>query len=72
LETPLLLPAGRICADSQGRHWWQCGAGCLPLDSAPPVATLGAELTAAAGLWNGTRLSLIAAHSNWGRLSFGG
>jgi hypothetical protein len=72
LETPLLLPAGRICADSQGRHWWQSGATCLPLDSAPPVAILGAELTAAAGLWNGTRLSLIAAHSNWGRLSFGG
>jgi hypothetical protein len=72
LETPLLLPAGRICADSQGRHWLQSGATCLPLECAPPAATLGAELTAAAGLWNGTRLSLIVAHSNWGRLSFGG
>jgi hypothetical protein len=72
LETPMLLPAGRICADSQGRHWLQSGATCLPLDTAPPVASLGAELSTAAGLWNGTRLSLIAAHSNWGRLSFGG
>jgi len=72
LETPLLLPAGRICVDSQGRHWLRSGATCLPLDSAPPAVTLGAELTAAAGLWNGARLSLIAAHSNWGRLSFGG
>ncbi len=72
METPLLLPAGRIAADSQGRHWFQSDATCLPLDTVAPTAALGAALTTAAGLWNGTRLSLIAAQSNWGRLSFHG
>jgi hypothetical protein len=72
LATPLLLPAGRICADSQGRHWFQSAAACLPLHAAAPAASLGAELATAAGLWNGARLSLITAQSNWGRLRFDG
>jgi hypothetical protein len=72
LETPLLLPAGRICADGQGRHWLQAGATALPLVAAAPLVALGAELSAAAGIWNGARLALLAAQSNWGRLGFDG
>ena len=34
-----------------------------------PLA-LGASIEAAAGIWDGVRLSLIAAQTNWGRLGF--
>ena len=72
LETPILLPPGRICVDATGQQWLQAGAAALPLDRNVPAAALGAELSQAAGLWNGTRLALIAAQSNWGRVSFDG
>jgi hypothetical protein len=72
LEVPLLLPAGRIGSNANGRGWWCGGAGesALPLAEAPPLLALGASVEAAAGVWNGKRLSLIAARSDWGRLRF--
>jgi hypothetical protein len=72
LEAPLLLPAGRICLDPAGRHWWRGEDVALPLaDPAPPVA-LGTVLHSAMGLWTGARLKLLAAQTGWGRLGFDG
>ena len=71
IETPLLLGEGRICADGGGRAWWRSSDGCCaPLREAPPALALGAAVESAVGLWDGARLSLIAARTNWGRLGF--
>jgi hypothetical protein len=73
IETPLLLPSGRVCADAGGRPWWRSDGGqWAPLGAAPPPLSLGAVIEHAAGIWNGTRLMLIAAQTNWGRLGFDG
>jgi hypothetical protein len=70
-EVPLLLPAGRICADSAGRGWWRSANDVwAQLHDAPPPLALGASIESAAGIWDGARLSLIAARTNWGRLAF--
>jgi hypothetical protein len=70
-ETPVLLPAGRICAEASGRAWWRSNDGIVvPLRSAPSALALGASIERAAGVWDGFRLSLIAARTNWGRLGF--
>jgi hypothetical protein len=73
IEVPMLLPEGRICADAAGRAWWRSEHDLwAPLrDPAPPLA-LGAVIERAAGIWDGARLSLIAARTNWGRLGFDG
>jgi hypothetical protein len=71
IETPVLLPAGRICAEASGRAWWRSHDGIVvPLHNAPSALALGASLERAAGVWEGSRLSLIAAQTNWGRLGF--
>jgi hypothetical protein len=70
LEAPILLPQGRIAEDRAGRAWWVRGDAVLPIDIAPPAVALGVELEAAAGIWNGARLSLLAGRSPWGRLGF--
>jgi hypothetical protein len=75
LEAPLFLPAGRLCAEGAGPGWWrseQNPAVGLPLAESPPPAALGARLSTAIGLWNGARLDLMAADSDWGRQSFDG
>jgi hypothetical protein len=72
LETPLLLPQGRICQEKSGRNWW-CStdaAAALPLARAVPSFALGATIEAAAGIWDGARLSIIAAQTDWGRIGF--
>ncbi|HEY3146585.1 MAG TPA: hypothetical protein VGJ75_09550, partial [Dongiaceae bacterium] len=72
-EVPLLLPEGRVCADAAGRGWWRSTDGAwAPLREPPPPLALGASIERAAGIWDGARLSLIAAQTNWGRLSFDG
>ena len=72
LECPLMLPAGRIVQDKRGRYWWRAdrdaGAIGLPLLRETPLPVLGMALSATAGLWNGTRLDLLAAQSSFGRL----
>lgn len=72
IEAPLLLPAGRIAEDSSGRSWWRAeGDGsALPLAGAPSPVAFGARIEAACGLWNGARLALIAARTDWGRIGF--
>ena len=73
LSAPLFLPAGRICSEPSGQEWWRAadGSASLPLaEPAPPVAR-GLDLTGAAGIWTGNRLTLLAGQSDWGRLSFG-
>jgi hypothetical protein len=70
-ETPVLLPAGRICAEASGRAWWRSHDGiAVPLRNAPSALAFGASIERAAGVWEGSRLSLIAARTNWGRLGF--
>jgi hypothetical protein len=72
VEFPLLLPEGRICADAGGRAWWRSadGAGGAPLRDPPPPLAFGAAIERAAGTWDGARLALIAARTDWGRLGF--
>jgi hypothetical protein len=71
IERPLLLPAGRLCAEASGRAWWRSLDGILvPVRKPLPPLSLGARIERAAGVWDGARLSLIAAQTNWGRLGF--
>jgi hypothetical protein len=73
LEAPVALPAGRIYEDASGRPWWRGeggGANALPLAEGASPVSLGARLSGAAALWNGARLRLLAAETDWGRLSF--
>lgn len=70
-ELPLLLPEGRICAEAPGRTWWRSNDGIVvPLSNVPSALAFGASIERAAGVWDGSRLSLIAARTNWGRLGF--
>lgn len=71
IEAPLLLPAGRIATEPSGRAWWRASGGApLQLRARPPAFALGASIDKATALWDGARLSLIAAQSNWGRIDF--
>ncbi|MEP1697006.1 MAG: SWIM zinc finger family protein [Paracoccaceae bacterium] len=67
----LLLPTGHILSDGSGKPWWQSRDGsALPIDTAPVDPVYGMELMQTAALWNGTRLSLLSAHTDWGRIAF--
>jgi hypothetical protein len=70
LAVPLVLPPGRIAEDAAGRPWWLGARGALPMEGAASDVSLGARLDGAAGLWNGARLTLLAARTNWGRVGF--
>lgn len=71
IEVPLLLPQGRIAAEESGRAWWTAPAGgALQLRVSPPSLAFGADISKAAALWDGARLGMIAAQSNWGRIDF--
>lgn len=71
IDVPLLLPAGRVAEEPSGRAWWRMRDGsALPLRTRPAPFALGARIDCAAALWDGTRLSVIAAMSNWGRIAF--
>ena len=74
VSAPVLIPAGRVCAEPSGTVWWRSadGSRTLPISASVPPAAFGMELTSAAGIWNGTRLDLLAAQSDWGRLGFDG
>jgi len=71
-ETAVLLPAGRLARDDRGKAWWQAtgdnGGIALPLAGDLPEPVFGMTLEAAAGLWNGARLDLLAAYAEHGRL----
>ena len=73
LEHPLLLPAGRIVDDGKSL-WWVGSGAALPLaDGAfagvrPQV--LGIAMDAMAAVWDGSRLTPLAAQTPWGRGGF--
>lgn len=71
---PVLLPPGRFGSLPGGRTWWGStdGAHTLPLASPPAEALHGMALEATAGIWDGRRLVLLAAQSDWGRLALDG
>lgn len=72
--SPLLLGAGHLARDAHGRAWWQADEGAaglaLPVEGEMPEPVFGMSLRAAAGLWNGAQLHLLAAQSDHGRLDF--
>jgi hypothetical protein len=70
-ESPILLPPGRLASDDRDRPWWipRDNHGiALPVEGDVPEAALGMMFDAAAGLWNGARLRLLAASTDHGRL----
>jgi SWIM zinc finger len=69
---PLVLPPGRLGVDASGRVWWQAGDGQtrLMLENAPPDFALSVALTQTFALWDGARLSLLAAETPLGRIAF--
>ena len=70
-ESPLLLPPGQLALDDRNRSWWMARdnrAIALPLTGDLPDAVLGMTFDAAAGVWNGARLRLLAALADHGRL----
>lgn len=68
---PLLLSEGRVVLSDTGKPWWRTISGdlALPLASAPDDAVLGMVLTRATALWDGARLSILSAHTPWGRVT---
>lgn len=73
-ESPMLLPAGSLQQDDSGTTWWQAESGAnataLPIAGSPPEAVYGMALAKSVGLWNGARLDLLAAKSDFGRVGF--
>ncbi|MEM8736030.1 MAG: SWIM zinc finger family protein, partial [Planctomycetota bacterium] len=72
-EWPLLLPDGQIA--QVGRDfWWQSSDGSLtlPIDETPDLHIACIKTRQSVGLWDGNRLSLLAAQSAMGRLSYAG
>lgn len=71
-DSPLILPPGAISLDDRGTAWWQAADDphgiALPIAGAVDQTLLGIDLGAAAALWNGARLDLLAAQSRFGRL----
>jgi hypothetical protein len=73
LDLPVLLPAGRIAVDGAGPGWWRSCDGLMALPLTGPAHGLlrGTELTCAAAIWSGNRLTLLAAQTPWGRVAGG-
>lgn len=74
LSAPIMLPDGRIGLSQKGEAWWSAASGDLrlPMDTPPPSALLGMSLTSGAALWDGARLSLLSAQTDWGRVALDG
>jgi hypothetical protein len=72
LDAPVLLPPGRLARDSAGKAWWLADSDsrALPLDSEPAAHLFGMHFEAMAGIWTGAHLDLLAAWSDWGRITF--
>lgn len=69
-DVPVLLPAGRLATDAQGRHWWRSDRdeAVLPVAGDVPRALRGTSLAGSAALWSNGGLKLLAATTLWGRL----
>lgn len=74
LDLPILLPAGRIALDPEDRPWWRAGDGdaVLPVTGAIDGLLRGTELSRAAAIWSGNRLTILAAQTCWGRVGADG
>lgn len=70
IDIPLLLPYGRIARDDAGNAWWQSGDGTtmLPVASNAEGPLCGTDLTCTAAIWSGSRLTILAAQTPWGRI----
>lgn len=70
---PVLLPPGRFCHDTK-ESWWQSTDGhhSLPVATKPLPHLAGMDLHSSVGLWDGQRLSLLSAQTNWGRIQLNG
>jgi len=70
LETPVLLPEGRIARDDAGHAWWRSADATVALPVAGETQGLigGTALTRAAALWSAGRLTILTAQSRWGRV----
>ncbi|TWT14087.1 SWIM zinc finger family protein [Reyranella sp. CPCC 100927] len=73
LDHPILLPPGRLAADSQGRAWWRDDreTAALPLVGTPSDIARGAHLDAAVAIWTGTQARLLSAETPWGCIDGG-
>lgn len=74
LDIPVLLPRGRVAIDATGQGWWRPADATttLPLAEGAEGLIRGTELTRAAALWSGNRLSILAAQTPWGRIGADG
>ncbi|WP_025292008.1 SWIM zinc finger family protein [Sphingomonas sanxanigenens] len=74
LDIPVLLPAGRVAADTGGRAWWRSadGATVLPLAETPTGLVRGTDLERTAAIWSGAGLRLLTARTPWGRVAIDG
>ena len=70
IDIPLLLPQGRIARDDAGHAWWRSGDGTatLPVASNAEGLLCGTDLTRTAAIWSGSRLTILAAQTPWGRV----
>lgn len=70
VETPLLLPPGRIMIDANDRPWWKAlnSDDCLPVSDLAEGPARAANLECAAAIWSAAGLRLLAAQSSWGRI----
>jgi hypothetical protein len=74
LESPVLLPAGRIVRDGTGKGWWRSAdsAVTLPLEGDTRGLLCGTDLLRTAAVWASSRLTILAAQSRWGRIDGNG
>jgi hypothetical protein len=70
IETPVLLPGGRIALDDGGKAWWRSADGTTTLRVANDTEglLLGTDLARTAAIWSGNQLTILAAQTSWGRI----
>lgn len=71
-EVPLLLPSGRI-AKAGSEFWWESKDRSLafPMAGKPAEYIASVPMQQAVGLWDGMKLTLLSALSDWGKLAYG-
>ncbi len=71
-QMPLLLTGGRIALAGTA-YWWRAedGSTALPLAEVPSKHIASIKTDCSVGLWDGLSLTLLSAHSELGRLSYG-
>ncbi len=67
---PLSFGTSTIAQCEADRDWLRVGDDALPVSSKIPAVLYGVNLTAAVGLWDGTRLDLLSAQTPLGPVEF--